>query len=104
MGKIYEGYLHLMRSKDHHYSKKIKSKCLLSGKLHEQENAFLIIKKDIDVYTVHYCCFRFCLYMRTVEIGSFTIDNQVIMIHPDFQYLLKDVNVKRKKKPKTIEI
>lgn len=101
MGKIYEGYVHLMRGSDHHYKKKIKAKCLLSGKLHEHENAFLTIFKEPDVYTVHYSCFRYCHHQKMVEIGSLTIDNLMILLHPNFELLS---NNSKKKSKKTMEI
>lgn len=102
MGKISDNILSLQRNKNNSDGKKIKAKCLLSGKLHENENAFLIVKKEPDVYTVHFGCNRFCNHIKTINIGSFTIDNMMIMLHPNFEPLAE--KPKKRKAKKTIEI
>ena len=77
------------------------NKCLMSGKLHEQENAFLIINKDKDTYLIRFGCYRFCHKKKTIYIGSLTIDNLVIMIEPNLEPKSKKP---RKKKPSIVDI
>lgn len=77
MGKINGTILSLIRIKA--------NKCLLSGKLHEQENAFLVIIKRDHEYSVRFGCYRFCYKKKTEFIGSISIDNMIIMINPLFE-------------------
>jgi hypothetical protein len=75
MGKIYGKILSLIR--------KLRKKpvpCLLSGKLHENENAFLFIRKDMKVYTVYFGCYRYCGKKKVIEIGFINIEDLKINI------------------------
>lgn len=85
MGKINGIHLSLIRNKEKINKKSFgQSKCLLSGKIHENENAFLkIIKRDSE-YSVNFGCFRFCHKDKHVYIGSMTIDNLLIIISPEY--------------------
>lgn len=68
MGKINGKFLSLIR--------KLKKKpipCLLSGKLHENENAFLFINKKKLVYAVYFGCYRYCSKRKMIEIGFIDI-------------------------------
>lgn len=77
MGKINGSVLSLIRLKA--------NKCLISGRFHEQENAFLVILKKEDNYSIRFGCYRFCHKIRTIYIGSISIDNLEIMINPNFE-------------------
>jgi hypothetical protein len=77
MGKINGEVLSLIRIKA--------NKCLMSGKIHEQENAFLIINRKEYEYSVNFGCYRFCYIKKTVFIGSISIDNLIVMINPNFE-------------------
>lgn len=77
MGKINDKILSLIRIKA--------NKCLMSGKIHEQENAFLIINKKEYEYSVRFGCYRYCHTKRTIYIGSISIDNLLIMINPIYE-------------------
>ncbi|XWV25991.1 hypothetical protein QJ857_gp1089 [Tupanvirus soda lake] len=92
MGKINGKVLSLIRKKP--------NKCLMSGKIHEQENAFLIINKGESEYSVRFGCFRYCHRKKTAYIGSITIDNHITMINPNFETR----EVSKKRKSKLIEI
>lgn len=81
IGKINGNILSLTRIKS--------SKCLMSGKIHEHENAFLIINKYEHEYYVMFGCYRFCHPKKIVYIGSITIDNLIIMINPIFEPIKK---------------
>lgn len=100
MGKISDNILSLMRDKSN--CTKVKANCILSGKLHENENAFLIIKKKEDIYTIHFGCNRFCHYMKSVYIGSLRVDNLTIIIDSNFNPSIK--KTRKKKKPKMINL
>lgn len=95
MGKINGKIMSLIRNKP--------NKCILSGKIHEQENAFCIITKGDDSYSVRFGCYRFCHKKKTVYIGSVSIDNLIITINPDFEPL-KTSKKLRKKLPKVITL
>jgi hypothetical protein len=91
IGKINGIHLTLIRNKP--------SKCLLSGKIHEQENAFLTIIKRESEYSVNFGCFRFCHRDKHTHIGSITIDNLFIMINPKYT-----ISRASKKKSKIFEV
>jgi len=55
--------------------------CLLSGRLHESENAFLIIRIVQGCYSVRFGCYRFCSHKKSAYLGSFGLGGLVIM-HP----------------------
>lgn len=61
LGKINGSFLLLQRIR--------KNKCLLSKRVHENENAFLIINKDGKIFKIFFGCFRFCDSRRFVCIG-----------------------------------
>jgi hypothetical protein len=90
IGKISGKVLSLIRVKA--------SKCLLSGKLHEHENAFLAINKGDTSYSVRFGCFRYCYYKKSIYIGLITIDNLITIIDPNFE----PSSLKLKKKTKKI--
>ena len=92
-GKINGPVLSLIRIKPH--------RCLLSGKLHEQENAFIIINLDECHYSVKFGCYRFCYFQKTVYIGSISVDNLMILYNPNFEPRAKKP---RKKKIKIISV
>ncbi|XWV24750.1 hypothetical protein QJ856_gp1033 [Tupanvirus deep ocean] len=94
MGKINGKVLSLIRKKP--------NKCLMSGKIHDQENAFLIINKGDSEYSVRFGCFRYCHRKKTVYIGSITLDNHITMINPNFE--TREMSNKRNKKPRIVEI
>lgn len=62
--KKYNSGISLLRKKP--------SKCILSGKLHESDNAYLIINKDTNEYTVYFGCYRNCGCKKTIKIGNIT--------------------------------
>lgn len=70
-GKISGTCLTLLRTKA--------GKCLLSKRMHEHENAFLIINKSEDHYSVRFGCYRFCHVKKTMYIGSLSLDNLLIL-------------------------
>lgn len=90
MGKINGKVLNLIRSKA--------NKCLLSGKLHEQENAFCVINKGENGYSIRFGCYRFCHCKKTVHIGSISLDNLIIYIDPNFEPDDTPQKPKRRKK------
>lgn len=72
MGKCEGKFVSLIR--------KNKSKCFISGKIHENENAFLIINLFDNKYYVRFGCYRFCSNHKTVPIGSFPHKNKICAI------------------------
>ena len=96
MGKINGIKLNLIRLKS--------SQCLLSGKIHDQENAFCSIEENTNGYSVKFGCYRLCHSKKIIHIGCISLDNYIIMIDPDFEP--DDDNdskkkVSKKKKPST---
>lgn len=89
MGKINGSILSLIRKKP--------GTCLLSGKLHENENSFIAIQKKDDSYSVRFGCHRFCYSNRTIYIGSITMDNYMILVNSDLKNRLKTVKKNTKK-------
>lgn len=67
MGKINGRSLLLIRKKA--------NCCFLSGKLHESENAYLIINILKDTYNVKFGCFRLCYKFKCVSIGTINKNN-----------------------------
>lgn len=49
-------------------------KCILSNKIHEHENAFLIINKTPSNYVIKFSCYRFCSDKKSKEIGRIKIE------------------------------
>jgi len=88
MGKINGKIMTLIRIKA--------TKCILSGKIHDKENAFLIINQNEDAYSIKFGCFRFCHKDKTIYIGSISIDNLITMINPNFEPPSKPVRRKKK--------
>lgn len=77
MGKISGNRISFIRTKPH--------KCLLSGKKHDQENAFCSISVDKEFYSVYFGCYRYCYDKKKILIGSISTKNLIIFIHPDFE-------------------
>ena len=76
IGKIDGNLLMLRRIK--------KYKCILSNKLHEHENSYLIIKKIRDSINVYYGCYRKCSEIQNIHIGSINeIDKKITFINKD---------------------
>ena len=59
------------------------AKCLLSGKCHESENAFLLITFDGFEHIVRYGCFRYCSKIKTKQLGTVTSDSYRINYNSD---------------------
>ena len=74
MGKINGKILLLMRIKA--------GKCLMSGKIHHSENAYLIINKKDDFYSIRLGCFRNCYSKKTIYLGSITGKNLIVIYNP----------------------
>lgn len=90
-GKISGEYMSLIRQKGK------SNNCLLSGKLHESENAFLKITQTVNNYSVRFGCFRFYHKKKTIYIGSITIDNLLILISNNLpKYKSNQKNTKKK--------
>jgi hypothetical protein len=71
MGKINGNRLDILRIKKH--------KCIMSEKIHDNENAFLIILKVGLLYVVRFGCYRYCNKKeKTYCLGDITIaDNKI---------------------------
>lgn len=78
-GKINGKFMSLLRKKVNK-----QSKCLISGKKHEHENAFLDINETDAGYSVSFGCYRFCGENKRKFIGLITKDNHIFMINPEF--------------------
>ncbi|AFX92738.1 hypothetical protein CE11_00712 [Megavirus courdo11] len=87
IGKINGNFLSLIRLKPNN--------CLLSGKKHEQENAFLHINKSETVYNVNFGCYRFCYKWKTTRIGSIDMENYKIFIAHFFEKRKKNSKKKQ---------
>lgn len=61
------------------------SKCILSGKVHTSDNAFLVIKNHESTYSIRFGCYRFCFKEKAVYIGSFTTDNHMFLYNPEYE-------------------
>ena len=85
IGKINGNIVCLIRVKS--------NKCILSGKKHESENAFLTINRGESEYILRFGCYRYCFYQKTVYVGSITCDNYVFMINPKFIRTKKMLNL-----------
>lgn len=77
MGKINGKYMLLIRLKSNN--------CLISSKIHDHENGFMIIDKEEDVYLIRFGCYRYCGKTKYIQIGSMTVDNLVVMFNDNFQ-------------------
>ena len=77
MGKINGNMISLIRLKPH--------KCILSGKMHKQENAYCVIQKVDDLYIVAFGCHRKCSSHRLLYIGSITVGNLICMVDPNLE-------------------
>lgn len=78
MGKIKSFAVSLIRIKP--------SKCLMSGKKHEHENAFLIINIKDDIYHVRFGCYRRCHEKKTIYLGYINIANLEITVSKIHDY------------------
>lgn len=77
-GKINGFKINLLRHKP--------AKCILSGNLHEGENAFLTIRKDENMYIIYFGCYRYCNpFKKTIRLGSLTIDNLIAFPDPNIK-------------------
>lgn len=72
MGKINGKVISFIRIKAGH--------CIMSSKHHDNENAFCIINKNENDYTVRTGCYRFCSQSRTIYLGSISADDYSIKI------------------------
>lgn len=61
-GKISGSVMSLLR--------KHASDCLLSGKIHDSENAYIVIKELGDRYAINFGCYRNCHIKKTMKIGE----------------------------------
>ena len=96
-GKISGQCLNLLRLKP--------NKCLMSGRLHEGENAFILISNDDeDYYTIRFGCYRFCHKIKTVQIGCISTNSHVITYHPNFEPLVVDSEPKMRISKKNKEV
>lgn len=77
MGKINGNLMSLLRMKP--------SKCLMSGKLHEHENAYLIINQTDDMYSIKFGCYRRCTKKRYIYLGSLTKNSLIALYHGDYR-------------------
>jgi hypothetical protein len=64
MGKKFDRGFTLLRKKP--------SNCLCSGKIHENENAYITIVESEYGYDIYYGCYRNCNSSKTVYIGNIT--------------------------------
>jgi hypothetical protein len=78
MGKINGTIMSILRIK------KRSNKCILSGKKHDSENAYLNIIEQFGMYNVHFGCYRKCGTRKTIRIGSLIKDTLMIIIDPRF--------------------
>ena len=78
LGKINGTKIDIMRIKKH--------KCLMSDRIHDSENAFLIVSKIGIKYEVRFGCYRYCNQRyKTYCIGDISIkDNEIIYIENSF--------------------
>ena len=86
MGKISGDRISLIRIKPY--------RCLLSGKRHDQENAFCCITKGDEFYSIYFGCYRYCHSEKYVQIGSISTNKLIVFINPNFEPPTK---MKRKK-------
>lgn len=86
MGKISGDRVSFIRIKPY--------KCLLSGKIHTQENSFCRITKDDEFYYVYFGCYRYCYNKKMILIGTVSTKNLLVFIDPNYEPLAK---IKRKK-------
>lgn len=76
-GKINGEYVTLLRIRA--------DKCIFSGKIHENENAYIKITKINDVYSIYFGCFRYCNQeIKIIQIGTISVNNLQIYINPEF--------------------
>lgn len=78
MGKIKNFILPLTRIKP--------SKCLMSGKMHEHENAFLTINVIDDFYHIRFGCYRRCHEKKTIHLGQINISSLDIYVSKSYGY------------------
>jgi hypothetical protein len=76
------------------------SRCILSSRIHEQENAFLVINKTDAFYSVKFGCNRFCHYKKVMFIGTIDLHDNEIDYHDNFKDLKGVYEKKQKKKQK----
>lgn len=89
MGKICGDRISLMRKKSH--------KCLISGKVHDNENAFCKIIKDNEntLYSIKFGCYRGCHRNHLIYIASISEDGTFVMYSPEYE---ETITTKNKKK------
>ncbi|BCS83336.1 hypothetical protein QLL95_gp0787 [Cotonvirus japonicus] len=87
-GKINGNFLTLIRVKPNH--------CFLSKKLHEQENAFLCVKKDTNNYVVSFGCYRYCHTKKISTIGYIKFNTMNMELSPFISKKYNSKNIKSK--------
>ena len=76
-GKISGAYMSLLRNKP--------SRCILSEKYHESDNAYLYIREDGPMYVIYFGCYRKCnSQKKTIRIGSVTMSNYIHFVDEHF--------------------
>ncbi|AVL95198.1 hypothetical protein ma811 [Moumouvirus australiensis] len=78
IGKINNNIIHLIRIKPH--------ECLLSEKIHENENAFLILENNVYCYNIYFGCYRYCGEDDLIKLG--TIDNLVHRVSEPIEIII----------------
>ncbi|QGR54322.1 hypothetical protein [Moumouvirus maliensis] len=78
IGKINNNIIHLIRLNPH--------ECLLSEKIHENENAFLILENNINYYNIYFGCYRYCGKDELIKLG--TIDSPIIPVLKQMEIIL----------------
>lgn len=63
-----------------------KHKCLMSDRVHDNENSFIMVQKVGLIYQVRFGCYRYCNpKYKTYHIGNISVtDNQIIFIDSSF--------------------
>lgn len=77
MGKVNGNILSLLRLRP--------DKCLLSDRVHEQENAYIRIIDDEDHYIVRFGCYRSCSKYKSKIIGYISTGSKQITYDPVFE-------------------
>ncbi|AGF84894.1 hypothetical protein QJ854_gp888 [Moumouvirus goulette] len=78
IGKTNDNIINLVRLKPH--------ECLLSDKIHENENAFLVVENNLHHYNIYFGCYRHCGKDKLIKLG--TIDNLTRPIFKQVEILL----------------
>uniref|UniRef100_A0A6C0LQF2 DNA primase n=1 Tax=viral metagenome TaxID=1070528 RepID=A0A6C0LQF2_9ZZZZ len=84
MNKRNGKYLSMLRMKS--------AKCLLSGRVHENENAFIKIFSLDDMYSINFGCYRNCGKIKYIHIGSISKTTFEKYFDPKFEPKLLNQN------------